>query len=181
MLKSERVRLRKMTEGDAKQYHRWRNDLDVMKTTNPYLDVYTLEETEQFVKQVMLGSSHSKSYIIVDRVSNEAIGVTSLIGIDMKNRNAECIIDIGDKDYWGKGYGREAFGLLLAYSFLEMNLHRLHLQVFEFNTAALQLYEKLGFTREGIKREAVYRNGEYFDIVQMSLLKRDYSLDTTRI
>lgn len=42
--------------------------------------------------------------MIVDKESKKPIGITSLINIDYKNRNAECIIDIGDKKSWGKGY-----------------------------------------------------------------------------
>ncbi|MBS4192363.1 GNAT family N-acetyltransferase [Bacillus sp. FJAT-49705] len=74
-----------------------------------------------------------KSYIILEKKTETPIGITSLINIDYKNRNAECIIDIGKKDSWGKGYGTETMGLLLDYAFLEMNLYRVSLRVFSFN------------------------------------------------
>jgi len=94
LFESDRIILRKMTAQDAGIYHKWRNDMDVMQTTAPLLDVYTIEETERFVNQIISGPS-SKSYIIVEKQSKKPIGVTSLIKIDYKNRNAECIIDIG--------------------------------------------------------------------------------------
>ncbi|WP_207640936.1 hypothetical protein [Clostridium lundense] len=75
-----------------------------MTSTNPFLDLYHMEETREFVNQVILGSNSSKSYIILESKTETPIGIMSLINIDYKNRNAECIIDIGEKGdlYYGK-------------------------------------------------------------------------------
>ncbi|MCG1023249.1 GNAT family N-acetyltransferase [Sutcliffiella horikoshii] len=177
MWKSDRLRLRKMETKDIELYHTWRNDMDVMMMTSPSLDVYTLEETRSFVENVILSSTSSKSYIIVELESNTSIGVTSLINIDRKNRNAECIIDIGQKESWGKGYGSEALTILLEYAFKELNLHRVSLRVFSHNEKAIHLYTKLGFIKEGVSRDALYRNGRWHDIVHMGMLKSEYMLE----
>ncbi|ABW18808.1 GNAT family N-acetyltransferase [Alkaliphilus oremlandii] len=174
LFESTRIILRKMTAQDTEIYHEWRNDLEVMQTTAPFLDVYNIRETEEFVNQIILGSQFSKSYIIVEKESNKAIGITSLINIDYKNRNAECIIDIGDKETWGKGYGTEAMKLILDFGFLEMNLHRIFLRVFSFNSRAIKLYEKLGFQQEGRSRESFFREGKWHDIIHMSILQKEY-------
>jgi len=163
-----------MTLQDAKVYHTWRNDIEVMKSTSPFLDIYHVEETEGFVNHVILGSDSSRSYIIVEKESNKPIGITSLINIDYKNRNAECIIDIGDRNSWGKGYGTEVMKLLLDYSFLEMNLHRVYLRVFSFNNKAIKLYEKIGFQHEGGSRESIFREGKWHDIIHMAIFQREY-------
>lgn len=168
-----RIRLRKMTQEDAPIYHQWRNDLEVMQFTNPSIDVYAASDTENFVEQ-MTQSSTSRTYIIEDKQADKPIGVTSLIHLDYKNQNAECIIDIGEKEYWSQGYGKEAFQLLLNYAFGEMNLHRLYLKVFSFNERAIKLYEKLGFEKEGALKEALYHNHSWHDIVIMGLLKGHY-------
>ncbi|UIO43270.1 GNAT family N-acetyltransferase [Brevibacillus brevis] len=175
LFQTERIYLRKMTGEDVDVYHTWRNDEEVMRTTNPSMDVYTWEDTNGFVNQVILQASSSKSYMIVDSQTNRPIGITSLIQIDPKNRNAECIIDIGEKEYWGKGYGREAMKLLLDYAFLEMNLHRVSLRVFSFNERAIKLYERLGFKQEGISRQFLFREGKWHDIVHMGILQQEYS------
>ncbi|MBW5470393.1 GNAT family N-acetyltransferase [Brevibacillus formosus] len=174
LFQSERIYLRKMTGEDVDVYHTWRNDVEVMRTTNPSMDVYTWDDTNGFVNQVILQGSSSKSYMIVDSQTNRPIGITSLIQIDLKNRNAECIIDIGEKEYWGKGYGREALKLLLDYAFLEMNLHRVSLRVFSFNEKAIRLYERLGFKQEGISRQFLFREGKWHDIVHMGILQQEY-------
>lgn len=170
LFNGERLRLRKMSMEDVPVYHQWRNDMEVMHFTNPALDVFTYSDTENFV-QTIIESNHAKSYIIEERESDKPIGITALTNLDYENRNAECIIDIGDKNYWGKGFGREAFQLLLDYAFQEMNLHKVYLRVFSFNERAIRLYQKLGFQTEGELKEQVYRNGSWHGIVYMGLLK----------
>ncbi|GAF21966.1 MULTISPECIES: GNAT family N-acetyltransferase [Shouchella] len=174
MFQSTRLRLRKMQNTDISLYHQWRNDHEVMASTSLVLDVYTYEETQSFVENVMLSSAQSKSYIIEELEHDTPIGVISLIGIDYKNRNAECILDIGEKSKWGKGYGTEALSLLLTYAFYELNLHRLSLRVFSTNEKAIHLYKKVGFVQEGRIKEAVFRNGGWIDIIHMGLLQTHY-------
>ncbi|MCY9592983.1 N-acetyltransferase [Paenibacillus chitinolyticus] len=174
LFESSRVSFRKTTEEDAAVYHTWRNDMEVMRTTNPSLDLFTYAETRQFVEQVILGSGTSKSYMILDKLSERPIGITSLIQLDFKNRSAECILDIGEKEFWGKGYGNESLRLLLNYAFHELNLHRVSLRVFAFNDKAVALYEKIGFKREGISRQALFREGQWHDLLHMGILQEEY-------
>ncbi|MXQ53119.1 GNAT family N-acetyltransferase [Shimazuella alba] len=171
---SSRVRLRKMIKEDTELYHKWRNDIEVMQSTNSSLDVYPINATKEFVDHVILGSHTAKSYIMVEKEHETPIGIISLINIDYKNRNAECIIDIGEKEYWGKGYGSEGLKLLLDYAFYEMNLHRVSLKVFSFNDRAIRLYTKIGFQEEGNSRQSLFRNGEWHDIIHMGLLQNEY-------
>lgn len=165
-----------MTEEDLDLYHKWRNDLEVMQFTSPSLDVYQKETTRNFVNQVILGNDTAKSYIMVEKDTEVSMGIVSLINIDYKNRNAECIIDIGEKEYWGNGYGTEGLKILLDFAFYEMNLHRVMLKVFSFNERAVKLYDKIGFEKEGVSRECLFRNGEWHDIVHMGILQEEYLL-----
>jgi len=174
LFESSRVKLRKMTKEDTELYHKWRNDVEVMHSTNPSLDVYPMEETKDFVDHVILGTHAGKSYIMVEKGKESPIGIVSLINIDYKNRNAECIIDIGEKEYWGKGYGSEGLKLLLDYAFYEMNLHRVYLKVFSFNDKAISLYNKIGFIQEGSSRQSLFRDGTWYDIVHMGILQNEY-------
>ncbi|MFD1019130.1 UDP-4-amino-4,6-dideoxy-N-acetyl-beta-L-altrosamine N-acetyltransferase [Thalassobacillus hwangdonensis] len=173
MFEGERITLRKITMDDAETYHRWRNDPEVMQSTSPTLDTYTLEDTKAFIEMIST-SAQSKSYLIEAKEGGQPIGVVSLINIDYKNRNAECIIDIGEKEWWGKGIGKEAMNLLLHYAFAELNLHKVHLKVFSFNYRAIKLYEKLGFTKEGTWKDHLFRDGKWHDVVLMGTFQNDY-------
>ena len=174
MFKTKRIILKRMTENDISKYHEWKNDYDVMATTSPYLDTYSFEETKEFVTNVILNNPNSKSYMIMDVKTNSTIGITSLVNIDWKNRNAEFIIDIGEKEYWGQGFGKESLSLILQYAFLELNLNRVGLQVFSFNERAISLYTNLGFTKEGEIRESIFRGGNWHNTILMGLLSEEY-------
>ncbi len=173
MFENKNIKLRKLSINDYLTYHNWRNDIEVMKSTSPELDIYTLEETESFINMIV-NQPNAKGYMIEDIEDGETVGIISLINIDYKNRSGECIIDIGQKEKWGKGIGREAMSILMDYAFNELNLHRLYLQVFSFNERAIKLYERLGFKQDGKFREAVYRDGKWHDIIIMNILKREY-------
>jgi RimJ/RimL family protein N-acetyltransferase len=54
------------------------------------------------------------------------------------------------------------------------NLHKISLEVLSTNTRAISLYENLGFIKDGVKREEVYKNGKWIDSIIMSILKSEY-------
>jgi RimJ/RimL family protein N-acetyltransferase len=174
MLEDNSIKLRKLSPNDFSVYHNWRNDLDVMYSTSPALDVYTLEETENLI-QIMSSQPDAKGYIIEYKQTGQAIGIISLIHIDTKNRSAECVLDIGERDMWGKGIGTAALSVILKYAFDELNLHRVTLQVFSFNKRAINLYQKIGFKQEGQLRQALYRGGNWHDIIMMGILSTEYN------
>ena len=104
------------------------------------------------------------------------IGSTGLINLDWRNRSGELGIVIGKRDYLGKGYGKEAVDLLLGFGFNELNLHRIGLQVFDFNERAIRSYTKSGLVEEGRLREAFYREGAFHDIVLMGITEEEFRL-----
>jgi RimJ/RimL family protein N-acetyltransferase len=75
---------------------------------------------------------------------------------------------------FGKGYGSEAMRLMLDYGFGILNLHRIELDVFAFNERAIRAYEKLGFQKEGIKRDCLFYEYEYHDAIIMSILADEF-------
>jgi RimJ/RimL family protein N-acetyltransferase len=83
-------------------------------------------------------------------------------------------IDIGEMDYWGKGYGKEATQLALDFAFNFLNIHNIMLGVYAFNQRAYHLYKKIGFKEIGRKREFQTLGGEKFDMIMMDLLSTEY-------
>jgi len=79
-----------------------------------------------------------------------------------------------EKDYRGKGYGKEAIILLMDYAFGHLNFHRISIGVVGFNDNALRFYEKIGFKQEGIQRDSYYYNYKYHDFVMMSILEDEF-------
>lgn len=83
-------------------------------------------------------------------------------------------IGIGERAYWGRGYGTDAMRVMLRYAFTELNLYRISLNVFDYNVRAIRSYEKVGFVLEGRQRQAMRRDGRCWDMVFMSILRDEW-------
>ncbi len=105
---------------------------------------------------------------------DKLIGIITLDGILWNLGVGSIGIAIGDPGNQGKGYGSEAMQLLLKFAFHELNLHRVQLTVFSYNERAMRLYEHLGFVKEGVHREHLYRDGQRFDMVLYGMLRREW-------
>lgn len=107
--------------------------------------------------------------------SDDLIGWLELDSIQWNHQTCGLGIGIGSWAYRGQGYGTEALALALDFAFYELNLHRVTLTVFAYNHAAVGLYEKLGFVREGVYREHLHRAGQRYDMLLYGLLRREWA------
>lgn len=113
-------------------------------------------------------------FAIRELQSDKMIGFVGLWDIEWTHGNAWIAIGLGEREYWGKGYGTEAMRLLLKFAFTELNLYRVSLGVFDYNTRAQKSYEKAGFVLEGRQRQAVQRAGKRWDVVLMGICISDW-------
>ena len=81
---------------------------------------------------------------------------------------------IGDTKNRGKDIGYFTTIEILNHAFNNMNLIRIELGVLESNTRALKLYKKVGFKREGVKHQSIYKNGKFVDMIMMAILKEEF-------
>ena len=112
--------------------------------------------------------------IVDEKKSDIILGMISLLEINNVNRSGQLHIMIGGIDNRGKGMGTFAVNAMLTHAFNNLNLHRVELNVLENNSIAQRLYKKCGFTIEGLRREANYKNGQYENVVMMSILKNEW-------
>lgn len=87
----------------------------------------------------------------------------------------EYRILIFNPEYIGKGIGADATRLVVNYGFNRLNAHRIWLGVNEANIGAIKCYENVGFKHEGVKRKELYCFGEWYDAVQMGILKEEWT------
>lgn len=106
--------------------------------------------------------------------TDKLIGSCQLHSINYIHRSAELQIRIGDLSERNKGYGTDAIHLLLNFAFKDLNLNRVYLHVFETNERALRFYEKCGFIKEGVLRQAAYIDGHYLNVLVMAILETDW-------
>ncbi|MCC3373088.1 GNAT family N-acetyltransferase [Cohnella sp. REN36] len=178
----ERVRLREYRPEDLVPIRRWVNDESIVSfLSDIFLYPHTLESTEEFLDAMMDQKADSRSFVIAEAATELYLGQIGLDAIDWKNRVGRIGIVIGSPDNCGRGFGTEAMRLLAAYSFLELNLNRLELEVYDFNERAIRSYLKCGFREEGRLRQKLYRHGRYADVLQMGLLKEEWEQERSRL
>jgi len=83
-------------------------------------------------------------------------------------------LGIGERDFWGRGYGTDAMKVILRYAFTEINMNRVTLSVFEYNPRAIRSYEKAGFRHEGRMRKILNREGKRWDMLTMGILREEW-------
>ncbi|MFC4336558.1 GNAT family N-acetyltransferase [Salininema proteolyticum] len=117
-------------------------------------------------------------FAIVDNETGRAVGETVLNGWDEDNRSASFRTFIGAKGR-GRGLGTEATALTVDYGFRTIGLNRIGLEVYAFNPRAIHVYEKVGFVREGVLRQALRWEGEWVDAIVMSVLSEAWTARVT--
>ena len=94
-----------------------------------------------------------------------------LAGIDHLRQSATLHIMIGSSKNRGRGMGTFAVLSMLRHAFYDLNLHRVELSVLATNEAAIGMYEKCGFSREGTRRQACYKQGKFVDMYEYGILR----------
>ncbi len=111
-------------------------------------------------------------------ISTEEDGPVGLIGlknIDWKNGIADGGgMRIAKKNIRTKGLATDAWLTLMRYAFEELRLNRVNGSALMHNIASQRVCAKVGFKQEGIMRQAVYKNGQFHDLILYGCLKSDY-------
>ena len=97
-----------------------------------------------------------------------------IFDIDPQTRCAAFRIAFFHPESRGRGLGTWLTRRMVRFAFEELHLHRLELEVFSFNPRAQRVYEKAGFHKEGVRRDAVLDNGRYADVILMALLEEEW-------
>lgn len=135
--------------------------------------VFNKTNVMNFIEDIITDRSRI-DFLALSKETNKIIGEVVLNDIDRNNRNASIRVAINKNEDFGKGYGSEALILALNYGYGMLNLHRVELEVIKFNERAIHVYEKIGFKREGVKRQVGYFNHHYYDLIIMSMLEDEF-------
>jgi RimJ/RimL family protein N-acetyltransferase len=159
-------------ENDLPLWEKWDHDSEYQRQLNlsPARCVSSVSMKKWFEKE----PSEAALFSIRERQEGKVIGFVELDGYEWSARTAWVGIAIGEAEYRGKGYGTEAMNLLLKFAFRALNLHRVNLNVFDFNKRAIRSYEKSGFHYEGTSRECIYKEDQRWDVLNMGILQRDW-------
>ncbi|MEE8470277.1 MAG: GNAT family N-acetyltransferase [Dehalococcoidia bacterium] len=173
MLVGLKVVLREKRLGDSENDYAWRCDRDLARLdAAPPLKPAYREFMAHYAEELRYPSKRRRRFAI-DSLDGKHIGNCMYYDIDVDKKQAELGILIGDREYWGKGYGSDALTTLLGHIFRDTNIDRIHLKTLDWNSRAQLCFEKCGFIPCG----RVTNNGSEFIVME---LLRSWAKSTAR-
>jgi diamine N-acetyltransferase len=177
----EKVALGPLRRDLAAAYARWMNHLDVRHGID-YLGVATPESQEKWVDENVERGAKGKpegiEFTVYDRRDSAPVGIAGLLEIVHTHGCAEFAIAMGERR--GQGLGTEATRLVLDYAFHVLQLRNVLLETLDWNVAGLAAYERAGFRRIGVRRQAVMSRGRPTDVVIMDAVPQDFGASVLR-
>lgn len=181
MIYGEQIRLRGIEQADLENFVAWMNDPQVRHGLQLYLPLSSVQEQKWF--EGLLKRDPCEVPLSIDVRQGEDwihAGSCGLHQLDWQARSAMLGISIGRRDFWSQGYGTDVVRTLLRHGFETLNLHRVGLDVFQYNSRAIGLYRRVGFVEEGRRREARFFEGQYYDVILMGILRSEW-LEARRV
>lgn len=172
VMRNKQVRLRPLQNADAPLLYEWITARELLIKNAPYFPV-SESDHEAWIDRMMTKRSDLVIFVIEEIDGERAIGTCQLFNINWIHRSAELQIRIGDVTHQGKGFGTESVEALCAFGHTDLNLHRIYLHVFANNQRAIRAYEKSGFSKEGVLRDAAFIDGKRCDVIVMGKLNGD--------
>ncbi|MBM2809421.1 MAG: acetyltransferase [Chloroflexi bacterium] len=169
------VILREVEAEDLPLVWEWENDSEM----GLYLNAdpgkrMSMDEVRRRYEQYR--TDPTSGLFIITKLDSQSIG---MLGFDRLYRDigtCRLFIGIGDKQYWGQGYGSDAMRLALQYFFKDVSLEKVQLSVYDFNTRAIASYRKCGFEVEGVRRNIAYVHGEWCDSIEMAVTTSQFAV-----
>ncbi len=132
-------------------------------------EVFTEPQIREWLQS--RAAAHDRADWAIVRASDGAyVGEVVLNDLDPHNESMSFRISLAAQGLFGKGYGSEATKAVVDYGLEVVGLHRISLEVVDFNTRAQRVYAKAGFHPEGLLRDAWYWDDEWSDVIVMAIV-----------
>ena len=163
--------LKQGTEKDIIHLVKWYNDEELNKLagwTEGKLGAWQLKQN------ISKGFGYDPMNLMIYTKDDKPIGTIQLYDFNELNRCCKLGIRIGEREFWGKGYGEDAIRALIKFAFYKLDIYRVSLKLYEYNKRASRCYLKCGFKYEGRTRKSAFIDGQFYDEILMGILKRDF-------
>jgi len=167
-------RLRELRREDLPVINAWRNRPELIAFLGAPFRFINLEVDVAWFENYMRNRQNAIRCTVLRTEDERILGLVSLTDIDFLNQSAEFHIMIGDVENQDHGAGTFAVRAMVEHAFFHMNLHRVALGVLEDNLRAQHVYEKVGFSREGVARASTFKDGRFVNIYRYAILREDY-------
>ena len=134
-----------------------------------------LDTAKEWLKNVREQNSKSRIVFAIRHKKN-LVGTISLHSIEQYQRKSLFGIYIGETAHRNKGIGYVSTCLILDYAFNGLDFRKVSLEVTDNNPSAIALYERIGFVKEGIRRQEYFVDGKYIDTHMYGILKEEFKI-----
>ena len=162
-------KLRELERKDIAKINSWRNNINVVSTLGAPFRFINQEVDLKWFDNYMQSRLNIVRCAVVTEDNDDILGLVTLADINFINRSATLHLIVGEYAQ-NKGVGTFAVQEICHHAFFNYGLHRIELNVLVSNQRAIHVYEKCGFIREGLKKEAVFKNGLYVDMAIYALI-----------
>jgi hypothetical protein len=175
MIKGKQVGLRAVEKGDLEKFRDWRNIADFRKHFREVREL-SLSDQEAWFDSLQKTKHINFMFTIVDLKTAEPIGAAGILYVNWINRSGDFSFYIGkDGQYIDEdGLAEEAAKLLIDYGFNNLNLHKIWMELYEFDTRKLDFFiDSFHFKKDGTLRDNCFEEGNYWDSHIISLLSSE--------
>jgi RimJ/RimL family protein N-acetyltransferase len=169
-----KIYLRALELEDYVIVNKWRSDPEITKYLGGNVFMVSSVREKKSIENKIFDDKKDIYFAICDAESNKFIGYSSINNIDLRNVKAEWGGTlIGDKDYLGKGFGKEASAIMLRFLFDQYPINKVYAYCLKEHPVTAKLFLSLGFQHDGILRKEIFKNGEFKDILIFSILREE--------
>jgi len=173
-IRGERVVLKTLERGDCRQVWEQYEPAEPLPTEPPSAG-RSVEGSDAWFDEIQAKQGREQVYLGIFLPEGQLLGDIQLANIDWRARTATLGGGISRRADRGSGYGTDAAHTILRYGFNELDLFRVEASMAEYNAPARRVLERLGFSEEGRRRQALYRGGRRWDRVMYGLLRSEFS------
>ena len=170
-IKCGKIKLRAIEPEDMEALRQTVNDADMERMVVGWSFPVSKQQQMDWYNRSMGNPQHQRFAI---EYEGKFVGLSTLTDIDWKNRIAFHGIKLVSNAPKGKGIGYDAVCGTMQYAFEELQLNRLEGGILTYNIPSKKLYEKCGWKEEGLYREKVFKNNQYYDEIPVAILRSDY-------
>lgn len=171
-MQGNQIYLRPLEKEDLILRPKWLNDPEINKTLLISIPIGYAQTVQWFEKS--LKDDNKLNLSICYKETDQVIGMTGLLNINHLHQHAQFYITIGEKEFWGKKIPDEVIPLVLDHGFMELNLQKIYLWTINANDRARRVYERNGFSLEGVMRNHYYCRGKHQNLYQHAILKNEW-------
>ncbi len=168
LISGNRIYLSRLSINDvSEKYAQWLNDIDINRFLESRFSANSIETIRDFVQRMEMSNDSVLTGIFTINDHNH-IGNIKLGGINWVHRYGDIGLLIGEKEYWGQGYGSEAIKLIADYAFNCLNLHKVWAGCYVNNVGSVNAFRKAGFYEEACIKKQYFYQGEYIDGITLA-------------